>query len=57
MSQTWYNMIPTINKPSEKVGKKSVTVIDNIIANCIAGCQFKTAILKTDVTELIGKMT
>ena len=57
MYQTWYNMIPTINKPSEKVGKKSATVIDNIIANCIVDCQFKTAILKTDVTELIGKMT
>ena len=50
-------MIPTINKPSEKVGKKSATVIDNIIANCIVDCQFKTAILKTDVTELTGKMT
>ena len=45
-----YNMIPTINKPT-RVGKKSATAIDHIIANCIVDCQFKTAILKTDVTD------
>ena len=45
-----YNMIPTINKPT-RVGKNSATAIDHIIANCIVDCQFKTAILKTDVTD------
>ena len=44
-----YNMIPTINKPT-RAGKKSATAIDHIIANCIVDRQFKTAILKTDVT-------
>ena len=45
-----YNMIPTINKPT-RVGKNSATAIDHIIANCILDCQFKTAILKRDVTD------
>ena len=44
------NMIPTIKNPTS-VGKNSVTTIDHIIANCIVDCQFKTAILKTDVTD------
>ena len=44
-----YNMIPTINKPT-RAGKKSATAIDHIIANCIVDGQFKTAILKTDLT-------
>ena len=42
-------MIPTINKPT-RAGKKSATAIDHIIANCIVDGQFKTAILKTDLT-------
>ena len=46
----WYNMIPTINKVT-RVGKNSATAIDHIIANCIVDCQFKTAILKTDVAD------
>ena len=45
-----YNMTPTINKPT-RVGKNSAFAIDHIIANCIVDCQFKTAILKTDVTD------
>ena len=43
-------MILTIKNPTS-VGKNSVTTIDHIIANCIVDCQFKTAILKTDVTD------
>ena len=43
-----YNMIPTINKP-KSVGKNSATAIYHFIVNCIVHCQFKTAILKTDV--------
>ena len=45
-----YNMIPIINKPT-RIGKNSATAIDHIIAKCIADCQFKSAILKTDVTD------
>ena len=45
-----YNMIRTINQPTS-AGKNSATAIDHIIANCIVDCQFKTAILKTDVTD------
>ena len=45
-----YNMIPTINRPT-RVGKNSATAINRIVANCIADCQFKTTILKTDVTD------
>ena len=45
-----YNMISTINN-SSWVGKKSVTAIDHIIANCVVYCQFKITILKTDVTD------
>ena len=44
------NMILTIKNPTS-VGKNSVTTIDHIIANCIVDCQFKTAILKIDVTD------
>ena len=45
-----YNMIPTISKPT-RLAKISATAIDHIIANCIADCQFKTAILKADVID------
>ena len=45
-----YNMIPTINKPT-RVGKNAATAVDHIITNCIVDCQFKTAILKTDLTD------
>ena len=46
------NMIPIINKPT-RVGKNSATAIDHMIANCIVDCQCKTAILKTDITDLL----
>ena len=45
-----YNMIPTINKRT-RVGKNSATAIDHIRGNCIVDRQFKTAVLKTDVTH------
>ena len=47
----WYNMIPTINKPT-KEGKNSATAIAHIITNCIVTCQFKTAILRTKVIDI-----
>ena len=43
-------MILTINKPT-RVGTNAATAIDHIIPDCIVDCQFKTAILKTDVTD------
>ena len=46
------NMIPIINKPT-RVGKNSATAIDHMIANCIVDRQCKTAILKTDITDLL----
>ena len=55
--QSFFNLMygyninkPTINKPT-RVGKNSPTTIDHIIAYWIVDCQFKTAILKTDVTD------
>ena len=43
-------MIPTINKPT-KVTKKAATAIDHIITNSFAENTFKTAIIKTDVSD------
>ena len=44
------NFIPTINKPT-RVGKKTATAIDHIITDYVLTCDFKTAILKTDLTD------
>ena len=44
------NLIPTINKPT-RVGKNSATAIDHIITDYVLTCDFKTAILKTDLTD------
>ena len=42
----------TDNKQTHKGREKnSSTAIDHILADCIADCQFTTAILKTDVTD------
>ena len=44
------NLIPTINKPT-RVRKNSATAIDHILTDCVLTCDFKTAILKTDLTD------
>ena len=44
------NLIPTINKPT-RVGKNSATAIDHIITDWVLTCDFKTAILKTDLSD------
>ena len=44
------NLIPTINK-KRRVGKNSATAIDLIITDYVLTCDFKTAILKTDLTD------
>ena len=43
-------MIPTINKPT-RVTKKTATAIDHIITNSFVENTFKTAIIKTDVSD------
>ena len=45
-----FNMIPTINKPT-RVTKYTATAIDNIITNCIINSDFKSAIVKTDLSD------
>ena len=42
-------MIPTINKPARV--KKTVTTIDHIITNSFVENTFKTAIIKSDVSD------
>ena len=44
------NLIPTINKP-KRVGKNSATAIDHIKTGYVRTCDFKTVILKTDLTD------
>ena len=44
------NLIPTINKPT-RVGKNSATAIDHIITDYVLTCDFKTAILKVNLTD------
>ena len=43
------NLISTISKPT-RVGKNSATSIDHIITDYVLTCDFKTAILTTDLT-------
>ena len=45
-----FGMIPTINKPT-RVTKHTATVIDNIITNCILNSDFKSAIVKMDLSD------
>ena len=44
------NLVPTTNKPT-RVGKNSATAIDHIIIDYVLNCDFKTATLKTDLTD------
>ena len=43
-------MIPTINKPT-RVTKHTATAIDNIITDCILNSNFKSALVKTDLSD------
>ena len=43
-------MIPTINKPT-RVTRKTTAAIDHILANSFINTAFKTAILKTDISD------
>ena len=42
--------IPTLNKPT-RVTKRTATAIDNIITNCIINSNFKSTIVKTDLSD------
>ena len=44
------NLITTTNKPI-RVGKNSATAIDHFITYYVLTCDFKTAILKADLTD------
>ena len=45
-----FSMIPTINKPT-RVTSYTATAIDNIITNSILDKDFKSAIIKTDLSD------
>ena len=45
-----FSMIPTINKPT-RVTKHTATAIDNIITDCILNSDFKSALVKTDLSD------
>ena len=45
------NLIPTINKLT-RARKSAATAIDHIITDYVLTCDFKVAILKTDLTDL-----
>ena len=45
-----FSMIPTINKTT-RVTKHTATAINNIITNCIINRDFKSAIVKTDLSD------
>ena len=46
-----FSMIPTINKPTRVTSYKAIA-IDNIITNAILDKDFKSAIIKTDLSDL-----
>ena len=45
-----FSMIPTINKPT-RVTKHTATAIDKIITDCILNSDFKSALVKTDLSD------
>ena len=47
-----FSMIATTKKPT-RVTKHTATAIDNIITNCIINSDFKSAIVKTDLSDLL----
>ena len=45
-----FSMIPTVNKPT-RLTRHAATAIDNIITNCIFNSDFKSVIVKTDLSN------
>ena len=50
-----HNLMPTINTPT-RVRKNSSIDIDYIITDYVLTCEFKTAILKADLTDHFPKI-
>ena len=45
-----FGLVPTINKPTS-VTNKTISAIDHIITNSIFNNDFKTAIIRTDISD------
>ena len=45
-----HGLIPTINKPT-RVTRNTATAIDHIITNSVINAEFKTGIIKTDISD------
>ena len=45
-----HNLIPTVNNPT-RVTRNTATATDNIITNSVIKAEFKTGIIKTDVSD------
>ena len=45
-----FGLVPTINKPT-RVTNKTISAIDHIITNSIYNNDFKTAIIRTDISD------
>ena len=45
-----HGLIPTINKPT-RVTRNTATAIDHIITNSVINAEFKTGIIKTDISN------
>ena len=45
-----FGLVPTINKPT-RVTNKTISAIDHIITNSIYNNNFKTGIIKTDISD------
>ena len=45
-----YGLVPTINKPT-RVTNETISAIDDIIKNSIYNNDFKTGIIKTDISD------
>ena len=45
-----FGLVPTINKPT-RVTNKTISAVDHIITNSIYNNEFKTGIVKTDISD------
>ena len=45
-----HGLIPAVNKPT-RITRNTVTAIDHIITNSVINAEFKTGIIKTDISD------
>ena len=45
-----FGLVPTINKPT-RMTNKTISAVDHIITNSIYSNNFKTGIMKTDISD------